>query len=439
MPKLPLDAYAARRRAVLDRMPEGAAILLPTHVEQVRSNTTHFPFRPASDFWYLTGFPEPDAWALLKRAGTDAGFHLFVQPKDPERERWTGTRHGVEGATSRFSADHAWPLADLDKELSRLLEDVHTLYFPFARAPGPNTLSRLHGLLDRVRVGRKAGLGPATLVDASAFLSEMRLRKSEAELALMREGARITGEAHVAAMQAVRPGMHEYEIQALIEYTFRRQGAWGSAYGTIVAGGANACVLHYVHNDAELKEGELMLVDAGAEIDGYASDVTRTTPVSGRYEGAAREIYEAVLGVQEATVASVRPGASINGIHAEVLRRITGALVDLGILHGEVEALVEDKAYELYYMHRTSHWIGLDVHDVGRYVQMDGDDVPLEPGMVITVEPGLYLSPDDETVPAVMRGIGVRIEDDVLVTPSGHENLTAHIPKRIGDVEALRG
>ena len=438
MPKLPLDAYAARRRAVLDRIAEGAAVLLPTHAELVRSNTTHFPFRPASDFWYLTGFPEPDAWALLKRGGVGEGFHLFVHPKDPERERWTGTRFGVDGAQARFGADQAWPLAELDKELQRLLEDVHTLYVPFARAPGPDTWRRLHAILDHVRIGRKAGLGPATLVDANTLLSDMRLRKSDAELALMREGARITGEAHIAAMKMLRPGMHEYEIQALIEYTFRRQGAWGWAYGTIVAGGANACVLHYVQNDAELKDGELMLVDAGAEIDGYATDVTRTTPVGRRYEGAARDVYEAVLSVQERAVASVRPGASINSIHADVLRMITEALVQLGILRGEVEALVEDKAYEPYYMHRTSHWLGLDVHDVGRYVQMDGDDVPLEPGMVLTVEPGLYLSADDEAVPEAMRGIGVRIEDDVLVTATGHDTLTAHIPKRIDDVEALR-
>lgn len=438
MPRLPLQAYAARRRAVLDLVPEGAAILLPTNPELVRSNTTHFPFRPASDFWYLTGFPEPDAWALLKHGGVDEGLHLFVHPKDPKRERWTGTRHGVEGAKARFGADHAWSLAELDKELGRLLEDVDSLYFPFARGPGPDPSRRLHAILDRVRIGRKAGLGPSTLIDATAFLANLRLRKSDAELALMREGARITGEAHVAAMKAVHPGSHEYEIQALIEYTFRRQGAWGWAYGTIVAGGANACILHYVQNDAELRDGELMLVDAGAEIDGYATDVTRTTPVGLRYEGAARDVYAAVLSVQERAIAAVKPGASINGIHAEILRMITQALVDLGLLHGEVDALVEDKAYERYYMHRSSHWLGLDVHDVGRYVKVDGDDVPLEPGMVLTVEPGLYLSPDDETVPVAMRGIGVRIEDDVLVTPGGHENLTAHIPKKIDDVEALR-
>jgi Xaa-Pro aminopeptidase len=433
---LPRHVYAQRRSKILGLLEGGAAILLPTHGEAIRSNTTTFPFRPASDFWYLSGFGEPDAWLLLKKEGVDPGFHLFVAPSDPQQEVWTGRRAGIEGAKAEFGADHAHPLPELAKTLGSLLEDVDTLYFPFGQVGDKET--RLHEILRGVRVGRKAGLGPSTLVDASAFMAGQRLRKTDEELQLMREGARITGEAHVAAMQQVRPGMYEYEIQALLEYTFRRQGAWGWAYGTIVAGGDNANILHYVHNDAQFAAGELMLVDAGAEIEGYATDVTRTSPVDGKYSPAARDVYAAVLRVQKKAIEAVRPGASINGIHTEVLRNLTEELVGLGLLSGDVETLVDNEAYKPYYMHRTSHWLGLDVHDVGRYVQRDGEDVPFEPGMVLTVEPGLYLSAADETVPEAMRGIGIRIEDDVLVTADGHEVLTAHIPKEIDDVEALR-
>jgi Xaa-Pro aminopeptidase len=436
MLQLPRQAYADRRRRVLSLLEDGSALLLPTHGEVIRSNTTHFPFRPASDFWYLSGFREPDAWLLLKKGGVDEGFHLFVPPKDREKEVWTGRRAGLEGAVEHYSADHAHAVDKLPTELRRLLEDVDKLYFPFGQVGSKE--ARLHDVLRQVRVGRKSGLGPSTLVDSSAFLADLRLVKSADELALMREGARITGEAHVAAMQQVRPGMREYEVQALLEYTFRRQGAWSWAYGSIVAGGANACILHYVDNDAPFGDGDLMLIDAGAEIEGYATDVTRTTPVNGKYSPAARDVYGAVLRVQEAAIEAVKPGASINAIHADVLRALTTELVGLGILQGDVEQLVEDAAYMPYYMHRTSHWLGLDVHDVGRYVRRDGEDVPFEPGMVLTVEPGLYLAADDETVPAAMRGIGIRIEDDILVTSDGHDNLTGHIPKRIDDIEALR-
>ncbi len=437
MLKLPRHVYAERRRTISDALDDGSAILLPTHSEVTRSNTTHFPFRPASDFWYLSGFREPEAWLLLKKGGVDEGYHLFVAPKDRDAEIWTGRRAGVEGAKDSYGADFAHPLAELDKQLARLLEDVDRLYFPFGRVGGKQ--SRLERVLDKVRVGRKAGLGPATIVDAHAFLAEYRLVKTADELALMRHGAKITGEAHVAAMQQVRPGMHEYEIQALLEYTFRRHGAWSWAYGTIVAGGANACILHYVDNDAPFADGELMLIDAGAEIEGYATDVTRTTPVSGKYSPAAKDVYEAVLRVQLKAIDAVRPGATINGIHADVLRWITAELVDLKLLEGNVDELVAAEAYQPFYMHRTSHWLGLDVHDVGRYVGRDGADVPMAPGMVLTIEPGIYIAEDEARAPAAMRGIGVRIEDDILVTADGHENLTAHIPKTVADIEALRG
>jgi Xaa-Pro aminopeptidase len=436
MLQLPQSTFAERRRRVLADLPEGGALLLPTHGESVRSNTTHYPFRPHSDFYYLTGFPEPDAWLLLKKGGEDPGFHLFVLPRDRERETWTGRRHGAEGAKEQFAADFAWPLPELDDQLARLLADVDVLYFAFGRHSGKE--ARLHRVLAKVRTGRKAELGPATLRDPEGLLAELRLVKTPEELAVMRTGVEISAAAHVAAMRAVRPGVHEYEIQALVEYEFRRRGAWGWAYPSIVAGGANACILHYVRNDDVFRAGELMLVDAGAEVDGYATDITRTTPVGLRYEGAQRDVYQVVLEVQRKAIAAVRPGASINGIHEQVLRDLTRGMVALGVLEGEVGKLIEDKKHEAYYPHRTSHWLGVDVHDVGRYNLRSGPHKPLAVGNVLTVEPGLYFPPDDEKLTAAFRGIGVRIEDDVLVTEDGCEVLTAAVPKQIDEVEALR-
>jgi Xaa-Pro aminopeptidase len=436
MLQLPQTTFAERRRRVLDQLPAGGALLLPTHGEIVRSNTTHFPFRPHSDFYYLSGFPEPDAWLLLKKDGEEPGYHLFVLPRDRERETWTGVRYGVEGTKEHFGADFAWPLPELAEQLGRLLADVDVLHFAFGRHPSRE--ARLHRVLQKVRTGRKPALGPATLCDPEGLLAEMRLVKTAEELAVMRTGVEISTEAHIAAMRAVRPGMHEYEIQALVEYTFRRRGAWGWAYPSIIAGGAHACILHYVRNDDMFRAGELMLVDAGAEVDGYATDITRTTPVGNRYEGAQRDVYQVVLEVQRRAIAAVKPGASINGIHEQVLRDLTQGMVELGALVGDVEQLIEDKKHEAYYPHRTSHWLGVDVHDIGRYNLRAGPHKPLEAGHVLTVEPGLYFPADDEKLPEGLRGIGIRIEDDVLVTAAGNEVLTQGVPKEIDEVEALR-
>jgi len=435
MLQLPAQVYAERRRKILQALPEGGALLLPTADEVVRSNTTHYPFRPNSDFYYVTGYAEPEAWALIKRGGEGEGYTLFVLPKDRERETWTGTRHGTVGARNEFGADAAYKLEDLALELERLLEDVDVLYFAFGRHGAKE--SRLHEILGKVRTGRKPALGPSTLRDPTELLAPMRLIKSEEELAVMRRGVEITTEAHIEAMKHVRPGMHEYEIQALLEYTFRKHGAWGWAYPSIVAGGANACILHYVRNDAAFGDNDLMLIDAGAEVDCYATDVTRVTPVNGRFSDAQREVYNAVLGVQERAIKSVRPGFSIDDMHEVVRKELTEAMVELGALSGNVDALIADKKYEAYYPHRTSHWLGADVHDVGRYRLRDGPPFPFEPGQVLTVEPGLYFPPDAEGCPERLRGIAVRIEDDVLVTESGHEVLTRAIPKQIDEIESL--
>ncbi len=437
---LPAQSYAERRARLLKALPDGGALLLPTNTEHHRNGDVEFPFRPDSDFYYVTGFDEPGAWALLRKGDDAPGYTLFVRPKDREREIWTGIRSGVVGAIERFGADAAHPIEQLDKELGALLEGVHTLYFAFGR--NPEAEARLHGLLATLRSGRKVKTGPTSLVDPTTLLADMRMHKSPAEVQLMRQAARITDEAHTAAIRDVRSGMHEYEIQALIEYTFRRRGAWGWAYPSIVAAGANGCILHHRAGTSMLRDGELMLVDAGAEVDGYAADVTRTCPVSGRFSSPQRDLYALVLRTQERACGMTAPGITLQGMHDAVLRDLTLGLIDLGLLKGGVDENLESKAYNRYYMHRTSHWLGMDVHDVGRYRMEDGpadsDNRRLAPGMVFTIEPGLYVAPDDEQAPAAFRGIGIRIEDDVLVTEDGYDNLTGGIPKTIEQIEGLR-
>jgi Xaa-Pro aminopeptidase len=433
---LQAGSFARRRQALFERLPAGAALLLPTAAEKLRSGDSYYPFRPDSDFYYVTGFSEAQAVALLKNSSEGQTYTLFVLPRDPKKEVWTGIRHGVDGAVAHFGADRAFPIDQLEAQLSESLADVSALYFSLGRHPQTETV--LSGVLAALRTGRKADLGPDSMVDPSTLIAELRLHKSDEEIALMREGARITAEAHSLAMAQVRPGMHEYEIEALLHYTFRRHGAWGWAYPSIVGGGANACILHYVSNNSKLADGDLMLVDAGAEVDGYATDVTRTFPVSGRFSEAQRALYQVVLAAQEEAISAVRPGATIDGIHELTVRSLCRGMLDLGLLEGKLDEIIADKSYRRYYMHRTSHWLGLDVHDVGRYHRSDGPARPLEPGMVITVEPGLYVPPDDDLAPEKFRGIGIRIEDDILVTVDGHDNLTEGIPKTIADIEALR-
>jgi Xaa-Pro aminopeptidase len=435
MLRLAPETFAARRARILDLIPEGGALLLPTSPERTRSNDTEFPFRPHSDFYYATGFAEPGAWALLKK-GAEKPYTLFVLPKDPKKEVWTGIRAGTEGAKERFGADEAFTTEEWKDNMGKALEGVDQLWFGFGRHP--EVEPQLTELLNGLRVGRKGALGPATMHDAGAFLAELRIRKTEQEMTLLREAARLSAEGHRLAMEQVRPGMHEYEIQALLEYTFRRQGAWSWAYATIVGGGANACILHYISNNDVLKDGDLMLIDAGAEVDGYAGDITRTSPVGGKFTGAQRDLYQLVLDTQVACLEAVKPGATLEGLHDDVVRQLTEGMVHLGLLEGSVDEAIEKETYKRFYMHRTSHWLGLDVHDVGRYKLASGDERPLEPGMVFTIEPGLYVAPDDDEAPERFRGIGIRIEDDVLVTQDGYENLTSDVPKTIDGIEALQ-
>ncbi len=427
------DEYRARRQALMAQLPTDGAVLLPGAGLVTRSRDSDYPFRQNSDLHYLTGFAEPDALLLLLPGRSEGESVLFCQDRDPSLEAWNGIRLGAEGAVREHGLDQAFENAERDERLDALLDGRTSLYLMLgdteSMALADEIRERLAG---RVRRG---ACPPQRYVDLAPLLHEMRLIKSEAELALMRHAAGISARAHRRAMLAARPGLAEYHLQAELEHEFRWHGGSGPAYASIVGGGANACVLHYIENDAPLRDGELVLIDAGVEFDLYAGDITRTFPVGGRFSEAQRELYELVLAAQERAVAAVRPGATLVEIHDGVVRDLTAGLIRLGLLQGEVEARIEDESYKRFYLHSTSHWLGLDVHDVGSY-RLAGKPRPLEAGMVLTVEPGLYV-PADEDIPLAYRGIGIRIEDDVAVTAEGHEVLTADVPKRVAEIEAL--
>jgi len=414
-------------------MGPGAVALLRGARLATRSADTHYPFRQDSDFHYLTGFDHPNSAAVLRTDGGPA-FVLYVEPRERNAEIWTGYRPGVEGAAADYGANAAHPIGDLLSHLPQLIEKAQRLFFVLGQDAALD--AKLTETLDGMRLRSRMGIvPPSEIVDPRAILHEMRLFKDAHELALMRRAAAISCEAHRAAAREAQDGRFEYELEATLDFHFRKRGASGPAYTTIVGGGANATVLHYITNSERLRAGDLVLIDAGCELEGYASDVTRTYPVGGRFSGAAREAYEIVLEAQEAALGVSKPGATLEDVHTAALRKLTEGMVKLGLLAGEVDGLLESGAYKTYYMHRTSHWLGLDVHDVGTYTQ-EGRARALEPGMVFTVEPGLYVAANDEKAAPSLRGIGVRIEDDVLVTNDGHENLTAAIAKRPKDVEA---
>ena len=429
----PAPPYGERRAELMRRIGPSGALLLASPPERLRNGDTHYKFRQESDILYLTGFAEPGA-AVLLRPGHTTPFVLFVRPRNPAEETWTGRRAGVEGAVRDHGADAAFPIADLDDKLADIVAGAEEIHYPFGREPELD--AAVARLLGRLRAGERRGRrAPVRLADARLTLHEMRLVKTPDEIATLRRAAAITAEAHVAAIRAARIGAGEHEIEALVDYTFRREGGSGPGYPTIVGGGANATILHYVENCAALARGQLLLIDAGCEIDGYTADVTRTSPIAAPFSPPQRRLYEAVLDTQLAAIAAVKPGATLDGIHADVVTRLTAHMVALGLLTGEVPALVESGAYKRFYMHRTSHWLGMDVHDVGFY-SVDGAARPLSPGMVVTIEPGLYVA-EDADAPAEYRGLGVRIEDDILVTADGHDNLTAAVPKSVADLEAL--
>jgi len=428
-----MSEFAARRTQLLEAIGDGVAVF-PSAPLAVRNRDVEHPYRQDSDLYYLTGLDEPESVLVLTNQHEEHRVVLFVRPKKREREIWDGPRAGVEGAVQELGADVAFPIDELAKRLPDYLGNVERLHYRIAQNDEAD--AKLFDCLNLLRRGGRRGIAaPEAIIDSSAHLHEMRLRKSDAELATMRRAAEITKEAHLRAMHFTRPGMHEYEIDAELLHVFRKHGSERPAYESIVGSGPNATILHYRAGNRVLNEGELVLIDAGCELDYYSSDVTRTFPVNGKFSDEQREVYEVVLRTQKQCIEAVKPGVTLHDLHDGAVRSITEGLVRIGLLEGKVDALIEDKKYEPFYMHRTSHWLGMDVHDVGHYYT-DGKPRPLEPGFVLTVEPGIYIATDAEGVDERWRGIGVRIEDDVVVTEGGHDVLTAGIPKEIDDVEA---
>jgi Xaa-Pro aminopeptidase len=431
--------YKQRREALIAKIGNGTAIFrsAPT---AVMHNDVEYNFRQDSDFFYLTGFNEPQAVAILAPHHPEHRFVLFVQPKDREQEIWSGYRCGVEAAKEIYGADEAYPIAELDEKLPQYLEKADRIYYRLGhdRAFNDKILNYWQRLM---RTYPKRGTGPIAIEDTSPILHSMRLIKSQAELELMRKAADIAVEAHNHAMQFTAPGLYEYEVQAEIEHIFRKRGAMGPAYPSIVASGVNACVLHYVENNRQMQDNELLLIDAGCAYEYYNSDITRTFPVGGKFTPEQKILYEIVLAAQKQAIAQVQPGNPYNLFHDTAVRVLTEGLVEIGILKGEIDKLIEEEKYKPFYMHRTGHWLGLDVHDVGVYQHGDNPQI-LQPGQVVTVEPGLYIVPDTkpaEDQPEIDQrwvGIGIRIEDDVLVTPTGNEVLTAGVPKEVEDLES---
>lgn len=428
------QALARRRKALMQAAGDGAILVLPAAPERIRSRDTHYPYRQDSDFWYLTGCDEPEAVLVLVPGRRHGESILFCRERDPEREGWDGPRLGPEGAVDALGLDDAYPIADIDDILPGLLEGRRRVHYHLGRDPDFDL--KLIGWLNRVRAQvRQGAQPPQEFLELGHLLDEMRLFKSADEIALMQKAADISVEAHRAAMRAARPGLHEYELQAEVERVFRRHGA-EPAYASIVGAGANACILHYRANAAKARAGELVLIDAGAEHRGYASDITRTFPVGGRFSREQRALHDLVCRAQAAALAQARPGVPYEAGHEAAVRTLSEGLLSLGLLQGSLEAVVANGDYKRFYRHKTGHWLGLDVHDVGEY-RIDGASRLLEPGMVFTIEPGLYIPADDATVPAKWRGIGIRIEDDVLVTRDGHRVLTGALERSADEVEAL--
>jgi len=431
-----MSEFAARRTQLLDAIGDGVAVF-PSAPLAVRNRDVEHPYRQDSDLYYLTGLEEPESLLVLTNQHEEHRVVLFVRPKKREREIWDGPRAGVEGAVEAFGADVAFPIDELPKRLPDYLGNVERLHYRLAQNDEAD--AKIFDCLNLLRRGVRRGVtAPEVIIDSSVHLHEMRLRKSDAELARMRGAAAITKEAHLRAMRITRPGMHEYEIDAELLHIFRKHGSQRPAYESIVGSGPNATILHYRAGDRVMHDGELVLIDAGCELGYYASDVTRTFPVNGRFSNEQRAVYDVVLRAQKAGIEAVKPGVTLEALHDGAVRSITEGLVAIGLLEGDVDALIEDKKYEPFYMHRTSHWLGMDVHDVGHYY-VEGEHRPFEPGFVLTVEPGVYIATDADGVDERWRGIGVRIEDDVVVTKSGHDVLTDGIPKEIDDVEAACG
>ncbi|WP_312374152.1 Xaa-Pro aminopeptidase [Stutzerimonas nitrititolerans] len=435
MTRIPKSEYARRRQTLMARMEPNSIAILPAAPMYIRNRDVEHVYRQDSDFQYLSGFPEPEAVIALIPGREHGEYVLFCRERDPERELWDGLRAGQDGAIAHYGADDAFPIGDIDDILPGLIEGRERVYY----AIGTNETFD-HQLMEWIKMirskARQGAQPPSEFVALDHLLHDMRLYKSANEVKVMRHAAEISARAHVNAMRASRAGLHEYHLEAELDYEFRKGGAKMPAYGSIVAAGKNACILHYRENDAALEDGDLVLIDAGCEIDCYASDITRTFPVNGKFSPEQKAIYELVLAANEEAFKYIAPGKHWNEAHEATVRVITAGLVELGLLEGDVEALIAAEAHKAFYMHRAGHWLGLDVHDVGDY-KIGGEWRVLEPGMAMTVEPGIYIAADNQDVARKWRGIGVRIEDDVVVTKTGCEILTGGVPKAVAEIEAL--
>ena len=430
-----VSQFAIRRQKLMQSLAGGAIIITAGH-DAPRNNDVDYEFRQQSPFWYLTGFDEPDAVAVL-RPGNPDPYVLFVRPYDPKFEIWVGYRAGVEGAMKRHGADAAYSIDDIDAELPKLLEDVEVVHYSLGSDQKMDQV--VTGLMSsRRREGQRSGKALLGIQDLKPVVDQMRLIKSSEEIEALQRAIAVTAQGFEAAMRCTRGGVYEYQVQAELESVFRKQGSPRNGYPSIVASGVNSCTLHYVTNRAQMKDGDLLLIDSGAEADYYTADITRTWPVKSKFTPEQRAVYDVVLEAQHQAFQVISPEARLEDVHRAALRVLVQGLVDLGALHGDIDGLIEQRAHQPYYMHGTSHWLGLDVHDAGPY-RVGDESITLQAGMVFTVEPGLYFGPLATESPAALRGIGIRIEDNVLVTASGYQNLSAAIPSRPEQIEALVG
>ncbi|HWV15494.1 MAG TPA: Xaa-Pro aminopeptidase [Cellvibrio sp.] len=427
--------FARRRKALMALMEPNSIAIVPAAPERTRSRDTEYPYRQDSDLFYLSGFAEPKAVLVLVPGRDHGEYVLFVRERNREREIWDGYRAGPEGACSEYGADDAFPIDDIDDILPGLIEGRERVYYAMGKDSefDKQVMDWVNTIRAKVRSGATP---PGEFLDLSHFLNELRLFKSAAELRVMKEAGEISARAHVRAMKICKPGLMEYQLEAEILHEFGKSGARFPAYNTIVGGGKNGCILHYIENNAALKNGDLVLIDAGCELDYYAADITRTFPVNGKFSVEQKALYDICLRAQLEAIAVAKPGNHWNDPHEATVRVITQGLIELGLLEGDLQELIKTEAYKEFYMHRAGHWLGMDVHDVGDY-KVGGEWRVLEPGMVLTVEPGIYVAPDNERVAKKWRGIGIRIEDDVVITKDGNEVLTKDVPKTIDAIEAL--
>ncbi len=428
--------FKARRKTLANKLPDSSIVIIPNKGHSIRSNDVEYRFRTDNDFYYLTGFEEPNSVFVLKKEKKDFTYFLFVEPKDKEKEIWTGKRIGIEGAKQIYKADKSFIFSDFEIKLKQLLQDSTHIFFPLGK--NKNLDLKITGLINELKKSNRTGnKSPKDISDPRDIVHKMRLIKEPYEIDCLKTAARIAKEAHILAMAFTRPKLYEYEIEAIIEYRFRTLGSNGAAYPSIVGSGKNATILHYISNNKRIQNNDLILIDAGCEYNYYASDLTRTFPVNKKFSPAQKAIYEIVLEAQLKSIEQMKPGKRFIDSHNKTVSVLVDGLKEVGLLKGSKENIIKRGLYKRFFMHKVSHWLGLDVHDAGPYLDEKGNSIKLVPGMVMTVEPGIYI-PSDPDIPAKFRGIGIRIEDDILITKNGNQILTAGTPKTINEIEAFK-